>query len=466
VDFKSAEVKGAKYTIQVAPEDCTGCNLCMEICPAESKTEKGHKALNMAPVLPLREQEKMNFEFFLKLPEADRTKLKLDVKGTQFLQPLFEFSGACTACGETPYIKLVSQLYGDRAYIANATGCSSIFGGNLPTAPYTTNLDGRGPAWSNSLFEDTAEFGVGMRLAIDKINETARDFVTKLASQIGDDLATGILQADQTTEAGIAAQRERLKTLRGKLVGIGTPEARALDRIADYLVKKSVWIVGGDGWAYDIGYGGLDHVLAMGRDVNILVLDTEVYSNTGGQASKATPMGAAAKFATAGKSQHKKDLAMLAMAYGTVYVAKVALGAKDMQTVRAIQEAESYPGASIIIAYAHCINHGIDMQRGLDQQIAAVDSGYWPLLRFDPRKAAAGESPLKLDSPAPKIPLSDYIMKETRYRQVQQMNAEAFKKMAEEAQKHVIERYALYEQLANAMLPKNLVPGGAGKPKA
>jgi pyruvate-ferredoxin/flavodoxin oxidoreductase len=464
VDFKSPE-KGSKYSIQVSPEDCTGCNLCAEICPAESKTEKGHKAITMVDVLPIREQESKNFEFFLALPEADRTKVKLDVKGTQFLQPLFEFSGACTACGETPYVKLVTQLFGDRAMIANATGCTSIFGGNLPTVPYTTNSEGRGPAWSNSLFEDNAEFGFGMRLAIDKQLEHAKEIVQKLGSQIGDTLVSELLGADQSNEAGLSAQRERVKALRAKLASIGTPEAKWLDKIADYLVKKSVWIFGGDGWAYDIGYGGLDHVLAVGRDVNIMVLDTEVYSNTGGQASKSTPLGASAKFATAGKTSHKKDLAMLAMTYGTVYVAKVAIGAKDAQTVRAFQEAESFPGTSIIIAYAHCINHGIEMTRGLDQQVAAVDSGHWPLFRFDPRKAAQGESPLKLDSGAPKIPLTDYVGKETRYRQVQQANPTAFAKMMEEAQKHVNERYALYEQLAKSMLPSNMVPGG-GKPQA
>ncbi|MBN1960780.1 MAG: pyruvate:ferredoxin (flavodoxin) oxidoreductase [Deltaproteobacteria bacterium] len=463
IDFKSPTTKGAKFTIQVAPEDCTGCTLCYQTCPTKSKTDPSHKALNMAAQAPLREQEKKNFEFFLSLPEADRTTLKTDLKSTQFMQPLFEFSGACTGCGETPYIKLVTQLYGDRAMIANATGCSSIFGGNLPTTPFTFNSDGRGPTWSNSLFEDNAEFGFGMRLAVDKMQEDARALVTKLGSQIGDNLATKIINADQSTEAGIANQRQRVKELQSKLVEIKTPEAKWLSKIANYLVKKSIWIVGGDGWAYDIGYGGLDHVLAMGRDVNILVLDTEVYSNTGGQASKATPMGAAAKFATAGKSSHKKDLAMLAMTYGNVYVARVALGAKDIQTVRAVQEADSYPGTSIIIAYAHCINHGIDMQKGFEQQVAAVNSGYWPLLRFDPRLAAQGESPLKMDSGAPKIPLSDYIMKETRYRQVQRMNAENFNKLIEEAQKHVTERYALYEQLAKAMLPANLVPGGANK---
>ncbi len=466
MDFKSQEVKGQKYTIQVAPEDCTGCTLCMEICPAESKTQKGHKALNMAAMAPLREQEKKNFEFFLKLPEADRTKLKIDVKGTQFLEPLFEFSGACTGCGETPYIKLLTQLYGDRALIANATGCSSIFGGNLPTTPYTQNQEGRGPAWSNSLFEDNAEFGVGMRLAVDKQNEEAREMLQKLGPQLGDALVGEILKADQTTEAGLEAQRGRVRVLRQKLGALGTPEAKWLDKLADYLVRKTVWIVGGDGWAYDIGYGGLDHVIAMGKDVNILVLDTEVYSNTGGQASKATPMGAAAKFAMGGKAMPKKDLAMLAMTYGNAYVARVAIGAKDAQTVNAFKEADSYPGVSVIIAYSHCIAHGYDLSQSLAQQERAVDTGYWALFRFDPRRAAKGESPLKLDSPAPKMDLSEFVSHETRFRMVEQAHPEAFARMMAEAQKNVRERYALYDQLAKAMLPANLTGPGNGTPKA
>ncbi len=467
MDFKSAEVKGAKYTIQVAPEDCTGCNLCVAICPAESKTQAGHKALDLVPMPPLREQEKKNFEFFLELPEADRTKLKLDVKGTQFLEPLFEFSGACSGCGETPYLKLLTQLYGDRMLIANATGCSSIYGANLPTTPYATNDCGQGPAWANSLFEDNAEFGFGLRLAVDKQGEFGRELLARLAPQVGDELVKGLLEADQSSEAGIAAQRERVKALKQKLSQLGTPDAKRLSLVADYLVKKSVWIVGGDGWAYDIGYGGLDHVLAQGKNVNILVLDTEVYSNTGGQASKATPMGAAAKFATAGKALGKKDLAMMAMTYGNVYVARVAMGAKDAQTINALKEADAYPGTSIVIAYSHCIAHGYDMGLGIEQQTAAVESGYWPLFRYDPRRAAVGESPLKLDSGAPKMSLIDYVSNENRYRQVQQANPEAFDRFMTEAQKAVREKYALYEQLARAMLPANLVPGAAaGSPKA
>ncbi|HEY6005991.1 MAG TPA: pyruvate:ferredoxin (flavodoxin) oxidoreductase [Anaeromyxobacter sp.] len=468
MDFKSPDVKGHKYALQVAPDDCTGCSLCVEICPAESKTEKGVFAINMKDVLPIREKERKNWDFFLSIPDADRATVKLDVKGTQFLQPLFEFSGACTGCGETPYIKLLTQLYGDRAVIANATGCSSIFGGNLPTTPYTQNAEGRGPAWANSLFEDNAEFGFGMRLAIDKQAEHAREILQRLGAQVGDGLVKEILGADQSNEAGIEAQRGRVKLLVEKLAGVKSHEALRLKDLADFLVRKTVWIVGGDGWAYDIGYGGLDHVIAAGRDVNILVLDTEVYSNTGGQASKATPMGAAAKFAMAGKPMAKKDLAMLAMTYGHPYVARVALGAKDAQTVNAFKEADSYPGTSVIVAYSHCIAHGYEMSQALGQQERAVDSGYWPLFRYDPRKVALGESPLKLDSPAPKIELAQFVANETRFKQVQQANPDAYKRMMEQAQKDVREKYALYEQLAKAMNPANLVPGGGAnaKPKA
>ncbi|HET9597757.1 MAG TPA: pyruvate:ferredoxin (flavodoxin) oxidoreductase [Anaeromyxobacteraceae bacterium] len=468
MEFKTpdAALKGSKYTVQLAPDDCTGCTLCYEICPAESKTEKGHRALNMVPVAPVRERERKSFEFFLELPQPDRTKLKLDVKGTQFLEPLFEFSGACTGCGETPYIKLLTQLYGDRAIIANATGCSSIFGGNLPTTPYTSNAEGRGPAWANSLFEDNAEFGFGIRLALDKQAEQGREILSRLGTTVGDELVKEILGADQSSEAGIAAQRERVKVLRERLKGSSNPEAIWLEKIADQLVKRSVWIVGGDGWAYDIGYGGLDHVIASGRDVNILVLDTEVYSNTGGQASKATPMGAAAKFATAGKAMPKKDLAMLAMSYGHPYVARVALGAKDAQTVNAFKEAESYPGVSVIVAYSHCIAHGYEMSEALGQQERAVDSGYWPLFRYDPRKVAAGESPLKMDSGAPKLALQEFLGKENRFRQVQQGQPEQWKRFLEEAQKGVQERYALYEHLARAMSPKTVPPPTNGAPKA
>jgi pyruvate-ferredoxin/flavodoxin oxidoreductase len=467
MDFKSQEVKGAKYTIQVAPEDCTGCNICVEMCPAESKTRPGHKAINMEPLSPHREREKANYEFFLDIPDPDRAQVKLDTKGTQFLPPLFEYSGACSGCGETPYVKLLTQLFGDRAIIANATGCSSIYGGNLPTTPYTCNREGRGPAWANSLFEDNAEFGYGIRLAVDKLNEQARELLSRMGSKLGDALVKELLEADQSGEAGIAAQRERVLALRKKLAAGDGLEAKWLDHIADYLVKKSVWIVGGDGWAYDIGYGGLDHVIASGRDVNILVLDTEVYSNTGGQASKATPMAAAAKFAVAGKATHKKDLAMLAMTYGHAYVARVAMAAKDAQTVNAFKEAESFPGTSVIVAYSHCIAHGYDMADAVKQQERAVDSAYWSLFRYDPRKAAVGESPLKLDSGAPKLSLAEFLAHENRFKQVQHANPEQFKRLVEESQRMVRERFALLEQLAKAMSPANLVPGAAGPgPKA
>ncbi|HVP69506.1 MAG TPA: pyruvate:ferredoxin (flavodoxin) oxidoreductase [Anaeromyxobacteraceae bacterium] len=471
MDFRSSEFKGMKYTIQVAPEDCTGCRVCVEFCPAESKTAKGHKAINMEPMVPLREQERRNFDFFLEIPEADRSKVKLDVKGTQFLEPLFEFSGACAGCGETPYIKLLTQLYGDRAIIANATGCSSIYGANLPTTPYTMNEAGKGPAWANSLFEDNAEFGLGIRLAVDKIEDQAKILLRSLSGSVGGELVKELLEADQSGEAGIEAQRSRVNVLRRKLATVDAPAARQLERIADYFVKKSIWIVGGDGWAYDIGYGGLDHVIAMGRDVNILVLDTEVYSNTGGQASKATPMGAAAKFAMGGKSVPKKDLAMLAMTYGHPYVARVAMAAKDAQTVNAFKEADSFPGTSVIVAYSHCIAHGYDMADSIVHQEMAVDSGYWPLFRYDPRRAAKGESPLKLDSGIPKVSLAEFMAKETRFRMVEQLDPDTYKKLVAEAERLAKERYALYEQLARAMSPANLVPGAAAaasapKPKA
>jgi len=449
-DFRSPDLKGYKYTIQVAPEDCTGCEVCVAVCPAKDKTNPKHKALDMAPMPPLRESERENFEFFLELPEVDRSKLEISVKGTQFMEPLFEFSGACAGCGETPYVKLLTQMFGDRALIANATGCSSIYGGNLPTTPYTTNRDGRGPAWNNSLFEDNAEFGFGFRLAIDKQKEFAQELLKKLSSQVGDQLVEEILKADQSTELGIAQQRERVKALKDKLAHINHPDATRLLLLADYLVKKSVWIVGGDGWAYDIGYGGLDHVFAMNRDVNILVLDTEVYSNTGGQQSKATPLGAAAKFAMAGRELAKKDLALMAMSYGNVYVARVAFGARDNQTVLAFKEAESYPGTSLIIAYSHCIAHGYDLVHGPEQQKLAVESGYWPLFRFDPRRAAAGESPLKLDSPPPKQDVAEFMRNETRFRMVEQMNPERFKKLVEAARMEVRTRYHLYEELTKA----------------
>jgi pyruvate-ferredoxin/flavodoxin oxidoreductase len=447
-DYKAPDFKGSKYTIQIAPEDCTGCKLCVAVCPAKDKSNPKHKAIDMHPQMPLREPERENFKFFLDLPEVDRTAVRLDVKGSQFLQPLFEYSGACSGCGETPYVKLLTQLFGDRAIISNATGCSSIYGGNLPTTPYCTNKDGRGPAWSNSLFEDNAEFGLGFRLAINSHQEIATALLKNLSSQIGDNLAREILEARQDDESGIALQRKRIAALRDKLRPIQSVDARILTQLADYLVRKSVWILGGDGWAYDIGYGGLDHVLASGHDVNVLVLDTEVYSNTGGQASKSTPMGASAKFAAAGKAMHKKDLGLMAMAYGSVYVAKIAFGAKDAQTVKAFQEAESYRGPSLIIAYSHCIAHGYDLAFGAEQQKLAVDSGYWPLYRYDPRRVTAGETPLQIDSAPPKSMLAQFVKNETRFRMVEQQNPERFRQLIANSQEFTARRLALYQELA------------------
>ena len=452
--FKSTDAKwkdfpGMKYTVQISVSDCTGCGLCVQNCPAKNKTDASKKAINMVPQVPLRETENENWKFFLSIPDMDREKLnKGTVKDVQLLRPLFEFSGACAGCGETPYVKLISTLYGDRALIANATGCSSIYGGNLPTTPWAVNADGRGPAWSNSLFEDNAEFGMGMRLALDKQSEYAVELLKKLAPEIGTELVEAILGADQGTEAGIAAQRERVAALKAKLMGIPGLDAKDLLSLADVLVKKSVWIVGGDGWAYDIGYGGLDHVLASGRNVNVLVLDTEVYSNTGGQMSKATPRGAVAKFAAAGKPAGKKDLAMMAMSYGNVYVARVSLGANDAQVLKAFQEAEAYPGTSIIIAYAHCIAHGFDLKMGLEHQKAAVNSGAWILMRYNPALAAEGKNPLILDSKEPSIPLSDYIYSETRYKMLTLSNPAEAAKLLAEAEADVKARWRMYKHLA------------------
>jgi len=424
------------------------------VCPAKDRTNPQHKAINMEPQAPLRDAERSNYEFFLDLPELDRAEVvRLDHKGSQFLEPLFEYSGACAGCGETPYLKLLTQLFGDRLLIANATGCSSIYGGNLPTTPYTTNRDGRGPAWSNSLFEDNAEFGFGFRLAIDAHIAASRMLLQKLAPSLGDTLVTELLEADQENERGITVQRERVKALREKLTGIQLIEARRLETLADYLVKKSVWLVGGDGWAYDIGYGGLDHVLANRRDVNVLVLDTEVYSNTGGQQSKATPLGAAAKFAAAGKPVGKKDLGLLANMYGHVYVARVAFGAKMMQTTQAFLEAEAYHGPSLIIAYSHCIAHGYDMAQGAAQQKLAVDSGVWPLYRFDPRRISKGEAPLNLDYGPPKAKVADYMRNESRFRMIERQNPARFKHFLEEAQAQAERRYSVYQQLAGIKLP-------------
>jgi len=452
--FKSSparwrEFKDQVYTLQVAPEDCTGCRLCVEVCPVKNKQETRLKAINMMPQPPLREPEAENWKFFLGLPEMDRAPLSLgQVKDVQLLEPLFEFSGACAGCGETPYIKLVTQLFGDRAVVANATGCSSIYGGNLPTTPWTFNHEGRGPAWSNSLFEDNAEFGLGLRLALDKHAEYARELVARLSRAIGDELAQAFLNTDQSTEAGIQAQRERVTRLKEKLQGLKTREAKDLLSVADALVKKSVWIIGGDGWAYDIGYGGLDHVLASGHNVNVLVLDTEVYSNTGGQMSKATPRGAVAKFAAGGKPRPKKDLAMIAMTYGNIYVARVAMGGSDMHTVKAFLEAEAYDGPSLIVAYSHCIAHGYDMAHGLDQQKAAVQSGHWPLLRYNPDLVTQGKNPLQLDSKAPSLPLEKYTYNETRYTMLAHSDPAAAKESLELAQAEALARWRLLEHWA------------------
>jgi len=465
--FKSAtphfkEYKDKKYSLQVAVEDCTGCELCFQICPVKDKTNTKRRALNMAPQIPLREPERENWEFFLSIPDFDRTKLAVaQVKENQLLQPLFEFSGACTGCGETPYVKLMTQLFGDRTLIGNATGCSSIYGGNLPTTPYCMDANGRGPAWSNSLFEDNAEFGLGMRLSLDLQSQFAKDLLKKLESKIGSDMVDGLLNADQSNEAGIAAQRERVRQLKMRLAGVNgdaTADVQNLLMLADTLVKKSVWIVGGDGWAYDIGYGGLDHVLASGRNVNILVLDTEVYSNTGGQMSKATARGGVAKFAAGGKPTAKKDLGAMAMMYGNVYVTHVAMGSNDSQTVKAFLEAEAYDGPSLIIAYSHCIAHGYDMVHGIDQQKAAVNSGYWPLFRYNPMLARDGKNPFKLDSRPPTLTVDKFMYNETRYSMLVHSNPETAKTLLDLAQKDVNDRWKFYEELA-AMK-------GAGETKA
>jgi pyruvate-ferredoxin/flavodoxin oxidoreductase len=443
------EFQELRYTLQVAPEDCTGCALCVEICPAKSKSEAKHKAINMAPQGPIRDPESKNWQFFLSIPEFDRNRLShSQVKDVQLLEPLMEFSGACAGCGETPYIKLLTQLFGDRLLIANATGCSSIYGGNLPTTPYTTNADGCGPAWSNSLFEDNAEFGLGMRLAADQQTAYARHLVEKLADPIGGELAHAILEADQSKEGGIAEQRERVAELRRRLGAKDRDDARDLLAVAGGLVRKSVWIVGGDGWAYDIGFGGLDHVLASGANVKLLVLDTEVYSNTGGQMSKATPRGAVAKFAMGGKRTVKKDLAMEAISYGGVYVARVAMGGGDTHTVKAFLEAEAFDGPALIIAYSHCIAHGYDMVFGMTQQKAAVLSGYWPLMRFNPALDREGKNPFQLDSKPPSIALKDYVYEEARYTILARSNPEVAEQLLREAQEDVLSRWRVYESRA------------------
>jgi pyruvate-ferredoxin/flavodoxin oxidoreductase len=439
-----------QYSLQVSPEDCTSCGLCVEACPVKDKWQVGRKAINMVAQPEIRATENANWDFFLKLPEAERTELNHNsIKNSQLLEPLFEFSGACAGCGETPYIKLVSQLFGDRAVIANATGCSSIYGGNLPTTPWTFNKEGRGPAWSNSLFEDNAEFGLGMRVSLDKQAGYALELVPQFTEQLGADLVKALLEADQKDEAGIQAQRQRVALLKQRLAGLDSDQnAQNLLSVADLLVRKSVWIIGGDGWAYDIGYGGLDHVLASGRNVNVLVLDTEVYSNTGGQASKATPVGAVAKFAASGKTTGKKDLGLLAMSYGSVYVARIALGANDQQTLHAFLEAEAYDGPSLIIAYSHCIAHGIDMRKGLDQQKLMVQAGVWPLYRYNPELAVRGHNPFTLDSKEPTISVEKYAYNETRYQMLQQSDAVRAHTLMQAANAEAQQHWKYYQQLA------------------
>jgi len=456
-DAKGKGFEGMKFTVQVAPEDCTGCGACVQTCPAReknaAKVETGRRAINMAAQIPLREPEAKNYKFFLGIPDVDLKLInKATIKGSQLCTPLFEYSGACAGCGETAYVKLLTQLFGDRAMIANATGCSSIYGGNLPTTPYTTRADGRGPAWSNSLFEDNAEFGFGMRLAVDKFNAYALELIEKLLNSAdfaaSKDLLLAIKGADQASQSAIEEQRARVAELKQKLAKSASPDGKQLLSVADYLVKKSVWILGGDGWAYDIGYGGLDHVLASGRNVNILVLDTEVYSNTGGQASKSTPMGAVALFAASGKPLMKKDMGMIAMTYGNIYVATVSLGANPNQVVKAFAEAEAYDGPALIIAYSHCIAHGINMTNGLQGQKDAVASGHFPLYRYNPMLAAEGKNPLQLDSKLPTMKFSEHALKENRFKQLTVSNPERAKQLLERADKMVATKFDLLQKLA------------------
>ncbi len=460
--FRSVPLRGGSpgqaYTLQVAPEDCTGCNLCVEVCPAKDKANPRRKAINMEPQREHREREREAYSFFLDLPAIRPPEEKMDAKRSQLLEPLFEYSGACAGCGETPYLKLLSQMFGDRLLIANATGCSSIYGGNLPTTPWAVNRDGRGPAWSNSLFEDNAEFGFGFRLATDAARWQAEGLLRQLNEVAGERLVDELLHADQRDSAGIEMQRERVKALRVALADRADEPSRRLADLADHFVKKSIWIVGGDGWAYDIGYGGLDHVLSQNRDVNVLVLDTGVYSNTGGQQSKATPLGAAAKFAASGKDVARKDLGMEAMSYGRAYVAQIAFGSNMNQTVNALREADSYQGPSLVIAYSHCIAHGFDLRFGARQQDLAVKTGLWPLFRFDPRRSGGGVAPLKLDSREPKVPLREFMRNETRFRMVEKMNPKRFRLLTEMAQREVSQRFSIYQQLAEVTVP-DVAPG-------
>ncbi|HLO01703.1 MAG TPA: pyruvate:ferredoxin (flavodoxin) oxidoreductase [Symbiobacteriaceae bacterium] len=454
------ELPDHEYTIQVSVEDCTGCTLCVEVCPAKDRLNPSHKAINMEPVAPIREAGIENWDYFLSLPEVEEGALKLDtVKNLQTVTPLFEFSGACAGCGETPYLSLLTRLFGDRMLIANATGCSSIYGGNLPTTPWTTNDQGRGPAWANSLFEDNAEFGLGMQVAVEKQSEYARELLDSERAFLGDELVDAILTADQSSKALIDMQRARVETLKSRLQSETAPKRRDLLAVADMLVKKSLWIIGGDGWAYDIGFSGLDHVMATGHNVNILVMDTEVYSNTGGQSSKATPKGAVAKFAAGGKKTGKKDMGTIAMSYGNVYVAQIAMGANDAQTVKVFQEAEAYDGPSIIIAYSHCVAHGYDMAHGMNQQKLATESGHWPLYRFDPRRKEQGLNPLQLDSKAPKIELKDYVKNETRYSFLEKIDPNAALELISEAQGDIEEKWRRLEGMSK--LPGAPVDGAA-----
>ncbi|HLN11925.1 MAG TPA: thiamine pyrophosphate-dependent enzyme, partial [bacterium] len=467
--FKSAPINmrgfpDVRFSLQFHVEDCTGCGLCVEACPAHSPVDPEVKAINLRDKLPLVAPARRAMEFFETLPVNDRARVDFaNVRGVQFLEPLFQFSGACAGCGETPYLSLLSQLFGDRMQVANATGCSSIYGGNLPVTPWSANKDGRGPAWANSLFEDNAEFGLGFRLAADKHLALAAGLARTLAPRLGEDLVDAILTAPQAQESEIRAQHARVAELKRRLHALpGEPAVQDLLSVVDQLVRRSVWIVGGDGWAYDIGYGGLDHVLATARDVNVLVLDTEVYSNTGGQASKATPLGAIAKFAAAGKRVARKDLALQAIAYGNVYVAQVAMGANPQQTLQAFREAEAYAGPSLILAYCHCIAHGIDMRLGMNQQRLAVASGYWPLFRYNPAMRAVGENPFRLDSPRPAVPLRAYAYNELRYKALAQNRPEEAADLLAQAQAAVNEKYRLYENMAS-WSPERFHPALTGR---
>jgi pyruvate-ferredoxin/flavodoxin oxidoreductase len=448
-DFRSKGNPNCKFSIQVAPEDCTGCGLCIAACPAKDKSDETKKALNFVPHENVVGVEKQNYDFLLSLPDPDPTTLGTDLKSIQFKRPLFEYSGSCAGCGETPYLKLLTQIFGDRLLIANATGCSSIYGGNLPTTPYCTNEEGKGPAWANSLFEDNAEFGLGMRIATDQKRNICREILIAMKSEIGDRLTDELLSSPQTSELEIFQQRQRVRELRNVLSTINGPKSAILSQLADFLVEKSIWIIGGDGWAYDIGYGGLDHVLASGKNVNVLVLDTEVYSNTGGQQSKSTPTGAVAKFAAAGKAMPKKNLGLLAVTYGNIYVAQVSLGAKDSQVVQAFREAESYAGPALIVAYSPCIAHGYNLRDGLEQQRKAVASGYWPLFRYDPRKRGTEQLAFTLDSKEPNLPLLDYMSAENRFKTLIEKNPERAEVLLRKEEENIRSRYAFYKMLAS-----------------